>query len=79
MDTEEIGKMLMPIRQVIQRGIAEKIIKDVDMDINTAIRCIPWLIIGSVSVFRKQSGYRKGLRSGLGHHKAVKIFIFIIT
>jgi len=40
-DMEEINQMLMPIIQVIRRGIEQKIIKDVKFDIITAFGFFP--------------------------------------
>ena len=40
-DTNEIDKMLLPIIQVIQRGVEQKIIKDVNFEIITAFAFYP--------------------------------------
>ena len=46
-DMDEINQMLLPIIQVIQRGIEQKIIKDVKMDIIAAFGFFPIYILSN--------------------------------
>ncbi len=49
-EKEEIEKYFEPLIQVLQRGIDEKIIKDVDFDILTAFMFYPIMILANASI-----------------------------